>query len=77
MNDAPIRIRANRSTGELEVEGPPQAVLEWWDKLWPELSAHPAGHRIPPGQPHALPPSNSSGHVFDTFGEFTPNFDRT
>jgi hypothetical protein len=37
MNDTRIRIRANRSTGELEVEGSSQAVAEWWNKLWPEL----------------------------------------
>ena len=38
MEDTNIRVRANRSVGELEVEGPSQQVAEWWDTLWPELS---------------------------------------
>src|SRR5687767_8453605 len=34
-----LRIRANRSACELEIEGSPQQVAEWWNKLWIVVSA--------------------------------------
>jgi hypothetical protein len=74
VSDMRVRIRANRSTGELEVEGPSQTVAEWWEKLWPELSQG--------GRPPAVPelpekPSLSgagNGQLPDTFGEFYSEF---
>jgi len=76
MTDTRIRVRANRSTGELEVEGPSQAVAEWWDKLWPELGQ---GARSPavsalPAQRQALLPVASNGQLPDVFGEFYSEF---
>jgi hypothetical protein len=76
MSDTLIRVRANRSTGELEVEGPSQLVTEWWNKLWPELSE---GGRFAHGprlggneQTHASAPSND--HLPEAFGEFFSEF---
>ena len=76
MSDTRIKIRANRSTGELEVEGPLQAVAEWWDKLWPELtdgvrsSAGPALSR----QRQALLLASGNEPLPDVFGEFYSEF---
>src|SRR5438445_3691931 len=36
MNSGNVRIRANRATGELEIEGDSVLVKEWWEKVWPE-----------------------------------------
>lgn len=70
MSDARIRIRFNRSTGELEVEGPSQLVTEWWDRLWPELSAG----GLAPAQSQAALPAVSNGAVAEVFGEFFSEF---
>jgi len=37
VSETRVRVRANRRTGELEIEGPLEAVTAWWDKLWPEI----------------------------------------
>lgn len=73
MNESRIRVRANRSTGELEVEGSAQAVAEWWGKLWPEMAEglRPAASGASQRQA-LLPPSN--GHLPDVFGEFYSEF---
>jgi hypothetical protein len=76
MNDTRIRIRANRATGELEVEGPSQAVAEWWDKLWPELGESSslsvvAGLSRLPQSPL---PTVANGQLPEVFGEFYSEF---
>jgi hypothetical protein len=76
MSDARIRVRANKSTGELDIEGPSQIVTEWWGKLWPEVSqplgAGPGlqggGIRMP------LSPGASIGQMPDIFGEYYSEF---
>jgi hypothetical protein len=75
MSDTRIRIRANRTTGDLEVEGPAQAVTEWWNKLWPELCEgnRPAGPSLP-GLRTASPPATGNGQLPDSFGEFFSDF---
>jgi hypothetical protein len=77
MSDARLRIRANRSTGELEVEGSSQTVAEWWQKLWPTLGENgSAGSTLGSAHrqhPQAAAPSNNvegSG----VFGEFYTEF---
>jgi hypothetical protein len=71
-----IRVRANRSTGELEVEGAAQAVAEWWDRLWPEIkqSSGPreSGDRFPTSQPVSLAADN--GQEPEMFGEYFTRF---
>ncbi len=76
MNDTRIRIRANRSTGELEIEGPPQIVTEWWDKVWPELSAasQASSTSAPQGQRQTLLPIPNTEQNPDIFGEFFTEF---
>lgn len=76
MSDARIKIRANRSTGELEVEGPAQAVAEWWEKLWPELGqAGRTGTGPSSGAARApLVPSRSNEEMPEVFGEFYTEF---
>jgi hypothetical protein len=67
-----IRIRANRTTGELEVEGTESQVASWWERLWPQLAEHRtsqtptqrAGANQPPGQ-QDLP---------ELFGEYFAEF---
>jgi hypothetical protein len=72
MSESRVRVRANRTTGELEIEGPAQAVEEWWHKLWPELAqvSRPAAEL--PSQNQALLPS--TGNLPEVFGEFYTEF---
>jgi hypothetical protein len=72
MSDARIRVRANRSTGELEVEGPAQQVAEWWEKLWGELGLEDQPRRLPARQ--APPPADLDGLLSDHFGEYFTEF---
>ena len=75
MNDTNIRIRANRSTGELEVEGASKLVAEWWDKLWPELSE--SGMVTGQGiarQPQSRLLASSKADLPGLFGEFYSEF---
>jgi hypothetical protein len=66
MNNARIRIRANRTTGELEVEGPSQAVSEWWEKTLAR-----AGRKLVvtalSRHPQPLPPTLSNGQLPELF----------
>lgn len=39
MTEKILRVRASRSAGELEIEGSPDLVREWWDELWPDVGA--------------------------------------
>lgn len=75
MNDNRIRVRLNRSTGELEVEGTEQQVSTWWAKLWPELGAVPAV--TTPGSPMqrvaAVQPGGNQG-IPEIFGEYYSGF---
>lgn len=75
MSEANIRVRINKSTGELEVEGPPRAVAEWWEKLWPEVSQYGGRAQDPQSGARALslPPANN-GQMPDIFGEFFTEF---
>jgi hypothetical protein len=77
MNDTRIRIRANRSTGELEVAGSSQAVAEWWNKLWPELgdSFSPSVTAAAPSRLLQSPlPTGANGQFPEVFGEFYSEF---
>src|SRR6266404_3012634 len=79
MNDSRIKIRANRSVGELEVEGPPELVADWWGKLWPEMAggggdngAADASAVVRQRQPVAASAGNTQ--LPDVFGEFFNEF---
>lgn len=73
MSEGRVKVRANRTTGELEVEGPAAAVAEWWEKLWPELAQTPRVAAGPSSQRQApLPVGN--GDLPDVFGEFYTEF---
>jgi hypothetical protein len=72
MSDAHIRVRANKHTGELEVEGPAEMVKEWWEKLWPSLNEAGRSSTAISGQPRSQAPSN--GNFPDVFGEFYHEF---
>jgi len=71
MGDNRIRVRANRSLGELEVEGPADAVSQWWDRLWPEISPALQGRVQAPNSGGALAAPNSSPEIF---GEYFTGF---
>lgn len=73
MSEARIKVRANRATGELEVEGPAAAVAEWWEKLWPELAEAPRAAATPAAQRQALLPAGN-GDLPDVFGEYFTEF---
>lgn len=76
MSDSRIRIRANPSTGELEVEGPSQAVADWWEKLWPELSEGARSAKVPALQEprQSLQLAIGNGDLPDVFGEYYSEF---
>ncbi|HJW40464.1 MAG TPA: hypothetical protein VJ476_04445 [Rhizomicrobium sp.] len=75
MTEARIKVRANRSTGELEIEGPSQAVAEWWEKLWPEVGQQAASvlHSVGGTRTSQLP-APTGGPLPDVFGEFFTEF---
>lgn len=75
MNETKLKVRANRSTGELEIEGTSQEVAEWWGKLWPELSetALVAAQAFTPHSRSRLV-SASNAEFPDAFGEFYGEF---
>jgi hypothetical protein len=76
MSDARIKVRANKSTQELEIEGPAQAVLEWWEKLWPEIG-HQAGIMSKQQASGARIPNLATMNnekIPDVFGEFYTEF---
>lgn len=76
MSDVRIKVRANRSTGELEIEGPAAVVEKWWDKLWasfgaaqtPEAKATTVARQSPP----AL--AQLTTDLPEVFGEFFHGF---
>ena len=75
MSEGRIRIRANRSSGELEVEGPEPRVTEWWDKLWPDVGGSASGARPEAGTQRSMVPSISNGGQLPAvFGEFFTEF---
>jgi len=71
MSESRIKIRANRSTRELEIEGPAEAVKEWWGKLWPDLG-NEAKHDGAARTPLLLP--SHGGEMPEVFGEFYTEF---
>jgi hypothetical protein len=73
MSEARIRIRANRATGELEVEGPAAVVEAWWEKLWPELVEVSRAPATPAAQRQPLLPVGN-GNLPDVFGEYYSEF---
>jgi len=72
MSDINVRVRANRSTGELEVEGPAEIVKEWWEKLWPVMSESAPTTTAATKQPRLLAASNTP--LPDVFGEYYHEF---
>ncbi|MFO0972126.1 MAG: hypothetical protein U1A27_01630 [Phycisphaerae bacterium] len=73
MSEPRIKVRANRTTGELELEGPAAAVAEWWDKLWSELREPARAATGGASQRQALLPA-ASVELPDVFGEFYTEF---
>jgi hypothetical protein len=73
-----MRIRANRANGELEIEGSPDVVGEWWEKVWPQLSKHAtdkiAGVVQPAPRHIATSPAAGETEVPEVFGEFFNDF---
>jgi hypothetical protein len=76
VSEIRVRIRANRSSGELEVEGPLQVVTEWWDRLWPDVrGAAPFGAPLngDAARPAAVRKDGSSP-LPEIFGEYYSTF---
>ncbi len=72
MEENKLKIRVNRQQGEIEIEGSPTLVAEWWDKLSPVLGA--AGQSFlgrSDGHQALIVPG---GSVPDVFGEFFSEF---
>jgi hypothetical protein len=71
MNEITLRVRANRNSGDLEIEGPPDLVNEWWEKLWPTLNQTGRGDS-PPIKPRV----GNAGNLEtpEVFGEFFHEF---
>jgi hypothetical protein len=76
VSEARIRVRANKSTGELEIEGPTQTVTEWWEKLWPEVRQQPGAASGLKGGEARMPllAAASNRQMPDLFGEFYTEF---
>ena len=76
MSETHIKIRANRSTGELEVEGPAELVDEWWSKIWPEIgSGGTVAATTEIARPHhSRSTVAANGQVPEVFGEFFHEF---
>ena len=81
MDASHIKIRANRTTGELEIEGSAEAVADWWEKIWPQLHANAAGGAtaaVPAlaaqAQPQARLLQAPTAQLPDVFGEFFTDF---
>jgi hypothetical protein len=70
-----MRVRINRSSGELEVEGSETQVTEWWEKLWPQLVEGRAD-TLPTAVTPRVTSSQSNGHqdVPEIFGEYFSAF---
>lgn len=74
MAEEMVRVRAIRSTGELEVEGSPALVKEWWEKLWPQMGVGMvAPSEQPRGEAQPSQPAGSSSPPA-VFGEFYNEF---
>jgi hypothetical protein len=76
VSEARIRVRANKSTGELEIEGSTQSVREWWEKLWPEVGQQAGPSAGLQGGGARVSPLNASNNeqMPDVFGEFYTEF---
>ncbi len=78
MKDDQLRVRANPSTGELEIEGPAEAVAEWWERLWPQLSdsvrSGAKGTDVAVAENPLLRQSQPFGGLPSVFGEFFAEF---
>lgn len=75
MTEARLRIRANRSTGELEVEGSEPRAIEWWEKLWPDVGGSRSTARLDgPTQPVAAARAPRGQQLPAVFGEFFSEF---
>jgi hypothetical protein len=70
-----MKVRANKSAGELEIEGPVQLVTEWWEKLWPEVSQSLSASMTQTGSARTLSPiAGGNGALPEMFGEFYSEF---
>ena len=69
-----IRVRANRTTGEVEVEGSPELVTEWWERLWPEIAGsavrRPTMSNSATERHGVAGSAAGSSEVPDVFGEY-------
>ena len=66
-------------TGEIEVEGAPELVAEWWDRIWPQLSENTGGKNAAGRFPAlhretSTAPTAGNTHVPEVFGEFFNDF---
>jgi hypothetical protein len=72
MSDTHIRIRGNRNAGELEIEGPADLVMEWWEKCWPLVST--SATPVPPLRKQSIAATANLSETPDIFGEFFHEF---
>jgi hypothetical protein len=69
-----MKVRANRATGELEIEGPASAVEAWWTKLWPELNSGEISASAKGPKARSATGGRSAGELPEIFGEFFSEF---
>lgn len=76
MSEKKLRVRVSRSAGELEIEGSPDDVQTWWDKLWPEISSKSSSPAAPPpsGGGRAIPAQAGNSDIPEVFGEYYSEF---
>ncbi|GAB1716510.1 MAG: hypothetical protein NTAFB05_15520 [Nitrobacter sp.] len=75
MVETRLKVRLNKSAGELEIEGSEKAVAEWWEKLWPELHhqemSAPVLHY---GESRGSTITKTTSQMPEVFGEFFTEF---
>jgi hypothetical protein len=74
MSEDRVKVRANRASGELEIEGPASVVEAWWTRLWPELNAGEISAAAKGPKARSAASSTSAGDLPEIFGEFFSEF---
>lgn len=84
MTSNQCRVRFCRSTGEVEIEGSPEFVSEWWERVSPEigpaglseagLRSEGSGTKVVYASVSAVGAGSANGGIPENFGEYLQQF---
>lgn len=74
MSENRLRVRMNRNTGELELEGNEAQVTAWWERLWPQLLEAQPGTAPATVSPRPVANQSNGLDVPEIFGEYFTEF---